>query len=307
MSKIARTTRRRGISTNAVVALVVGLLAVVAIGLAVGRRALNPTPDGGKPDSPVVEPVAQPAELQPGAPARPQGSSTIAPPVVFAPETVDLGLMKPGGTGEATFTMQNTGEAPLILVAMRPDCRCTTLQDLSGTVIAPGETIEVTTQMDGGSIVGNRNSRIKFVFKGYDEPAIVPIVAVVSRAVQVAPSYLSALDQDHGQMFVGSLDDRPFRVLAVNGGPPDFVEFDPTSGEVRTRYALRWDVRPYDPVTCLDAQGNRMPGWYVIETDHPQAPVVEVIVRHRCNRVLPPGSRTWVPTGRQSGCPGGPP
>ena len=59
-------------------------------------------------------------------------------------------------------------------------------------------------------------SRHRVELKGYDEPAVVPIVAVVSRAVQVAPSYLSALEQDNGQMFVGSLDDRPFRVLAVN-------------------------------------------------------------------------------------------
>ena len=47
--------------------------------------------------------------------------------------------------------------------------------------------------------------------------------------------------------------------------------------EPKTSYAISWDLTVYDPETCLDAEGRRMPAWWVIETDHPDAPVVTLV------------------------------
>ena len=36
-----------------------------------------------------------------------------------------------------------------------------------------------------------------------------------------------------------------------------------------------------------------MPIWYVIETDHPDAPLVDIYVRHRCTLIEPLAGRRW--------------
>ena len=77
-----------------------------------------------------------------------------------------------------------------------------------------------------------------------------------------------------------------------------FVDYDPASGERHSRYTLRWDVTPWDNPNCIDAAGERMPLFWVIETDHPGAPIVDLIVRHRCNVLEPLGERLWNPSGR---------
>jgi len=43
------------------------------------------------------------------------------------------------------------------------------------------------------------------------------------------------------------------------------------------------DIGEFDKETLLDPQGNKMPAFWIIETDHPAAPVIEVRVLHKEN------------------------
>ncbi len=176
---------------------------------------------------------------------------------------------------------------------MKPDCRCTTMTDLTGSTIPPGESIEVTATLDARSIVGLRRASVQFVFEGY-RPATILLKGEVTRAIKPTPGYISGFDADHGKIKIESVDGRPFRVLSVNGGPPSLVGFDPSTDEITNKYVLEWDLRDLDPDTCLDRSGKPLRPWYVIETDHPDAPLVDVLVRHRCITPERSRSRPWV-------------
>ena len=49
----------------------------------------------------------------------------------------------------------------------------------------------------------------------------------------------------------------------------------------------------YDQETGLDASGERIPGFLLVETDHPDAPVVAVPLNHKIDRIQPRGDRPW--------------
>jgi hypothetical protein len=84
-----------------------------------------------------------------------------------------------------------------------------------------------------------------------------------------------------GNLTIESGDGEPFRILTVNGTTPVFADgFDPAADAPQAKYLVPWDLERYDQATCLDANGNRMPLYYIIETDHPSAPIVPVHVRH---------------------------
>src|SRR5207247_3577088 len=109
--------------------------------------------------------------------------------------------------------------------------------------------------------------------------------------VESSPPYITAIADPktgllplNGVLTIISGDHQPFHILAVQGDPPPFLDFDPIKDSPRDHYQLKWDLSKYDPKTCADAQGRLMPGWIAIETDHHDCPVMDVEVHHECTR-----------------------
>jgi hypothetical protein len=219
------------------------------------------------------------------------------PPFEFDPPRVDFGYVAIGEDMEQDIKIRNITSEPLKILAMRPDCKCTTVQDLANTVIPPNSEIEFTAVVDGRDSAGGKTSEIRFVFEGYG-PASLQLKSVVTRAVRVDPGYIVALEGvQNGTLQVGTIDRKPFRILAMNGGPVSYADdFDPDTDDPRYLYKVHWDFREYAAAPdCTNARGERVPYWVVFETDHPDAPVVDVRVRHDCTRVVPPSlGRLWV-------------
>ena len=196
------------------------------------------------------------------------------PPVKFDPPILDFGYLKPNEKGVATIQIRNVGEEPIKILQASPSCRCTALGNVRGKVIAPGSSIPMAVQLDGRSTFGTRTASIKFVFQGYSQALDFDLKADVAFAVRPWPSILNTVKGDLvGQMVVESVDGRSFNVLAADRKPPRFVGFDPLFDAPRSRYVLEWDVTEYTADT--------MPRWWVIETDHPEAPLVDAQVRHK--------------------------
>lgn len=227
--------------------------------------------------------------------APPQGPA----PFEFDPPSLDFGYVSPGAIVEAPVTLTNTSRQPLVIAAMRASCQCTTLEDLSGRTIPPGESITFTPSMESPTALGPKNAAIRFIFEGYGR-AEFPLRSISARAVYAEPAYLAALEQSQGTFTVTALDGEPFRVLSVNGEEPDFVDpASASSAEPRTEYELRWDLSEYDEETCADAQGDPMPHYWVVETDHPEAPVIDLRVRSMCALPDPIGDRRWIMSERR--------
>jgi hypothetical protein len=280
---------RRGTSPGAIVALIVGAVLLLAIGFVLGRSS---------GDESRAESSSDTTESAPASPEqRPAGSSSRArtvgsvpsrppEPFQFEPPSIDFGLQKPDQRLEAQVAVHNVSGQPLKILRMTPDCRCTTVEDLTGRTIEPGEQVSLTAKFETPATPGPKTAAVQFVFDGYGV-ARFEIHAMVSRAVRADPPYFSAMEQTSGVYTLTSIDGKPFSVLAVNGDPPDYVDdFDPSVDPPRDEYLLEWDVSEYDPDTCKNEEGERMPAWWVVETDHPDAPIVDIRVRHEpCTRL----------------------
>lgn len=207
-------------------------------------------------------------------------------PVVFDPPAVDLGYLLPNQRVNTIIKVRNIGAEPLKITLVKPSCTCTTLDDLAGTVIPPGESVSLSAQIKARSKPSPLTSSVTFLFEGYAESSKVLIGAQVARPIRTIPQIFNcATGELSGRVVVESNDGWPFTIWAANRQPPEYINFDPTTDEPRNAYVLQWDVSHYTQQT--------MPGWWVIETDHPDCPVVDVWVRHQWN--LPEGAagRPW--------------
>ena len=215
------------------------------------------------------------------------------PPIEFDPPVLDLGEVRPNQRVSGTIFIQNLSDKALKILSSKADCTCTTV-DLANTVIGPGERISFRADYNSSAAMGVKGSAVRVKIDGYD-PAEVGIKAFVTMPVKAEPPYIMAVPDANGvlatsgEYTVGSLDQKPFTILAVNGEKPTYVDYDPASGEKRNSYRVKWDFSTVDPSTCLDSNGKKMPGWIVVETDHPDCPVFDLEIRHECNRRAKPG------------------
>lgn len=232
------------------------------------------------------------AHAQSSAPKPPTGAAGQPllgpPPVQFEPASLDLGVLKPSANAAGTVMIHNISGKWLTIKATRASCTCTAV-NLAKTEIAPGQAIPLDVSYHAASTMGAKAASVRILFEGYDVIE-VPITATVSLPVRSEPMHIDALKKKDGtqalsgQFTVFSMDQKPFHVLAVNGRAPDFVNFDATTDSPRDSYILKWDLTAYDATTCKNAAGERMPGWIVVETDHPDAPIFDLEIRNECNR-----------------------
>ena len=211
------------------------------------------------------------------------------PPVEFEPANLNFGIVPPHTIGKGTAKIWNVGDQPLRIVKSITSCGCTSTENLAGRVIPPGGFIEFATEMEMKTGLGAKKEKVTLFFEGYGGTQVIFFYnAEVARPVRVIPPYVDADNQGQiGTVEVSSLDNKPFRILKAHGLAPQFVNFDPATDEPRTRYTLKWDMSQFD--------GQRVPWFWVIETDHPEAPIVDVRVRHDSTRPIPPDGRPWQP------------
>ena len=217
-------------------------------------------------------------------PARPQA-------VVVAPGVLDFGtqslMSRP--TGEITLT--NQGDKAVTLVAVSPTCSCLKPEFTDRVVLAPGANHTVAVAHEPRSQAGPSKATLRFVFLGNDI-VNVPVEAMFTRPVKADPTWIDfRRDGDQGILKLRSLDARPFRVLSVQGvAVPD--------APAELLQEVPWDLSTYDTETCTNPAGERMPSWIVVQTDHPDAPIVDVRVRKDgCTNPDIPGdgdSRAWM-------------
>ena len=298
---VAAAGLRRGLSVGGLAALLAATALLLVVAFVMGRQSARWAEPGelgergqgmAGPDT-VAAGDAGPSRPAPrAAPGSGAGGASTAPaatappvgppPFEFDPPEIDFGFVRPDTELTGSFLVRNVSNRPLRIQAVRADCKCTTVGDLDGTIIAPGEALEVTAVVDGRPSGGAKRSEIRFLFDGYNEVATIGLRSTVGRMVSVDPTYLAATKVTSGEVFVTSVDGRPFRILAVDGKPPRYAGASAAGPEPRTEHRLAWDLGSFDPDRCVDQSGRRMPRWWVIETDHPEAPIVDLRVRHLC-------------------------
>lgn len=208
--------------------------------------------------------------------------------VLGAPYGLDFGVVRPHTDLEGRFVLVNRSDTPRRVLHTVPSCQCTTLE-ITGKVIPAGGTLEVPVRMKVSS-TGRKSANVKVLVERQDHPVTFEMRAEVAYAVRAivpdangAPQpYVDAADDPSrlkGMVVVQSSDDRPFRVKSVQGMPPRFRGFDPERDPPRAMYELDFEL-PGTP--C-----EQVPKYLVIETDRPDARLIDLRVRHACTRISP--------------------
>jgi hypothetical protein len=260
-------------------ALLVGALGTVALTAGCGGDA--PAAERAA-DTPAPAPASAPV------PPTPPPSATIhgPPPLVFEPQVLDIGLLAIGASGTGSVKVRNAGDVSVTIQGTRASCACAYAQDLAGTVLAPGEAVDLTATLTPKPGPGAKKEQIRVIAAGYSQVVAVDVIGEVSLSIRATPSGLEAYRIGlTGEVVVASLDGKPFRILRAGGKPPQFVDFVAAADAPRDRYALRWDLNGYTAQT--------MPWYWVVETDHPDAPLVDIRVMHEWTKV-PRGRERWI-------------
>jgi hypothetical protein len=250
----------------------------------------------GEAGTSAATPVANPsgadaaaAVTDPRGPQTPPVASAASSPlkIVFDPPELDFGVIPPGVDKIGTIAVRNLGSDPVRILQVKPTCKCTTLSDLVGQVIQPGSAVELTTELKGRQIPGGRKAAVRFIFAGHEGFLSVDIRAEVALPVRATPSILNlASGATSGHIVVESLDGNPFIILGANRQPPRYVDFDPDIDEPKSSYVIEWDL-------AQELEANKLPHWWVIETDRADCPLVDSWVRHITTIEKPVRARPW--------------
>lgn len=228
-------------------------------------------------------PPAAPAAEQPAAtpPAEAEAIDEM-PPIRVEPEVLDFGIIPPSVTKEGSVKLTNFGTKELEILTVQPSCKCTTLDDMSGTKIPPGGSIDLRAAMKAAAAPGRKGAELKVLIDGYTRVLNIQLKSEVSLPVRVVPPYLNVVKGYPltGQSVIQSVDGKPFRICSIGGKPPNLVGFDPAKDEPRAEYVLQWDFeRDFEP--------GRVPRYWLIETDREDSPLVDVFVRHETTLPTP--------------------
>ena len=229
------------------------------------------------PPAPAGKPVGKPMK----GPAPPSDMKVIAEPA-----GLDFGIVAPHTVLEGNFTLVNTTDAALAVKQAVPSCQCTTI-DIVGKRIPPRGTLQVPVTMKVSS-TGIKTSNVKVMVENQPRPITLELRAEVAYAVRLSIAdakgqmqpYVDAAEDPtrlKGVATVSSVDGKPFRVLSVQGKPPVFA-----AGAVDAPQASHQIAFDLPGTPC-----EQVPKYLLIETDRPDARLVDARVRHECARITP--------------------
>ena len=214
-------------------------------------------------------------------------------PVKADKPLMDAGFVAPNSEVKFSAVLRNTSDRPATCIKSAPSCTCTVV-DVLGKVIPPGGTLDVPLSMRTSGATGEKTAEVVLTFGGVPGAVQLKLKATVAYPVhgwQLNPApgggtkrdpFVNAFDLPQnvrGEVTVESLDGKPFRVLTVNGAPA--VLADPARAAMgpQESWQLRYDL---SAIPC-----ERMPPYLVIETDRPDARLIDMRIRHQCTRISP--------------------
>ncbi len=200
------------------------------------------------------------------------------------PADVDFGIARPGTRLRAEFRLVNPTDQPVTVLAAQPTCQCTTI-NVSRQVIPPRGALGIPATLQVPNTTGLKQAAINGVLDNQQQFRLT-LAAVAAYPVRTDPLYIDALSPEGmtGEVVLESTDGRPFRVLSVNGRPAMLR----TEDAAAERHVVAYDLTG-------ETQAS-MPKWMLFETDHPEAPMIEMRIRHQWS-MLPhqyPGYRVSI-------------
>lgn len=194
------------------------------------------------------------------------------PPIRLEPPNLDLGIVAPKVTAKGRVLMHNTGKTPLKILAVTPSCKCTSTNQLAGSVIEPGKYAELEVALQPVSMPQTQKASVRVLIEGYGKILEIPLRGETAMPVRAVPSIINAVEGKarQGRFLVESIDKKPFTICAVGGRKAEYVGFNPEKDAPRNSYLVKYDLDTWQP---------SFPAYLVIETDRADCPTFDVWVR----------------------------
>ena len=235
----------------------------------IGKPSLSPSGASGLTTS------AEARAMQgPTPPAADRGAPQLD--ISFAPQKLDLGMMKPGVPKTGTVVLTNNGNATVQIKKAVASCGCTT-PNWPRDPIGPGESAEIEITLKPSLKQGQKlNKRVTLQMVA-GPPQVITVAGEVGMYVKLAPDFLDAAKQesaDQGMVVLDSADETPFAIVAVD---PPVLSGAGEEKSLHHELAMDWDA--------WEAAGRRP--MIKLTTDHPNAPELSVTVRRAIIRDKP--------------------
>ncbi|MCP3902482.1 MAG: DUF1573 domain-containing protein [Planctomycetes bacterium] len=187
-----------------------------------------------------VDTAAKRAAAKPAA-ATPAEAKIVppagAPGVVIEPKKLDLGQIPTNDAKSAFVRLVNNGETPRTVLDCKTSCGCTTANCAKGTVLQPGEEMEVEIKLSGGARTTKLNKTVTFIVS--DQPPLqLPVSGNAVAFVTMTPDALDPTRNADGKLVLKSIDDQPFTIKSMY--PPVIEEFD-TTPKSQHELTLSWE------------------------------------------------------------------
>lgn len=191
-----------------------------------------------------------------------------AAPVSFVGEPFhNFGTVRPGSEHADTVTIRNEGALPIRFAKAMSSCPCLEAE-VRPELIPAGETAEVEVHLDAPYEVHDVSAKtIQLFFDGHDISTNLRVIYSVDYPIVAVDRTVDFDRKPRGIIRVRSRDKEPFRVLSINGEPARFANHDPETEEPKHFYKVRYDL----------SDVKAPPELIVIETDHPESPIVSVV------------------------------
>ncbi len=156
------------------------------------------------------------------------GVAAAQPKVVVLETTHDFGEALQDKEFSYTFTIKNTGKAPLKILEVDPDCACTVPS--YDREIAPGKEGKITLKLKPYSVVKKFHKKTKVRLNDPDTPQIVLVLTGYARPIiEILPSHIvrfkGGLNEEHKAevRFISHLSE-PWEITEYNTNIPDKIE-----------------------------------------------------------------------------------
>ncbi len=258
---------RRGNTRIIVIAAIAGIV-IGATLLLTASRTPRSALDAQTPEPPADTTEAPPAPID----ATPSGQFSPKPdaPVSVEREHIDFGYVLVGQTVEEQIRFTNTSGSVLNVNTVTSSCDCT-IATVTPEQIAPGQDALLTLRFTAPTYphVTNRRS-VRVIFDEYrSAPTQFTTVASVGRAIRVNRGATPILSSPTGEVTLEAHDGASFRVIAVDGRAPVYVDPGVDPDSPRTKHVVRYDFTDRSPA----------PRYLHVVTDRADDPMTEIPTR----------------------------
>ncbi len=182
---------------------------------------------------------------------------------------VAFGYLLPDSTTERRVLLRNNGDEPVEFTRVSTGCSCAT-GEVEKRPIEPGDAAELIVTFKANANPGVQNRNISVWAKGVPRPFDVKVTAEVTHQLRADPFFINMLKDQKGKVLIESVDERPFKVLSVDGKKPVFEKGHGKSSA--TSHIIIWNME--------NVKEDDVPPFLIIETDHPEVPILDLRVIH---------------------------